>query len=149
MHPARFPLPLLVEIGGSRQLRLFLITTHSAGICALFLADLPSLSQWTGAVMLTVSLLLHLRPSTYFRLRGDDEGKLMIWQEGKWQTTRISNSSVVWSFCIVLRLAIANQRGYSSLVVLPDSMPATDFRRLRVWLRWRLKIETSTPEAVS
>ena len=149
MHQARFPLPLLVEIGGSRQLRLFLIAAHIAGICTLFLADLPPLSQWSGAVMLTVSLLLHFRPSTNFRLRGDDEGKLMIWREGKWQTTRISNSSVVWPFCIVLRLAIANQRGYSNLVVLPDSMPATDFRRLRVWLRWRLKIETSTPEAVS
>ena len=145
MHLAKFPLPLVVEIGGSRQLRIFLISAHIAGISALFLADLPSLSQWIGAVILTVSLLLHFRPSTNFRLRGDDEGKLMIWREGKWQTTRISNSSVVWSFCIVLRLAIANQRGYSSLVVLPDSLPEPDFRRLRVWLRWRLKHEVSKP----
>ncbi len=149
MHLAKFPLPLVVEIIGSRQLRLFLITAHIAGVSAMFLAALPPVSQWSGAVVLTISLLLHFRPRSNFRLRGDDEGKLMVWREGKWQTTRIANSSAVWSFCIVLRLAIANQPRYSNLVVLPDSLPATDFRRLRVWLRWCLKHEAATPEAVS
>ena len=149
MHLAKFPLPLVVEIGGSRQLRLFLIAAHIAGVSALFLAALPPVSQWSGAVLLTISLVLHFRPRSSFRLRGDDEGILMVWREGKWQATRIANSSVVWPICIVLRLAFANQRRYSSLVVLPDSLPETDFRRLRVWLRWRLKHEVSKPEAVS
>ena len=149
MHPAKFPLPLVVEIGGSRQLRLFLITAHIAGVSALFLAALPPVSQWSGAVLLTISLLLHFRPRSSFRLRGDEEGKLMVWWEGKWQPTRIANSSVVLPFCVVLRLGYANQRRYRNLVVLPDSLPATDFRRLRVWLRWRLKHEASTPEAVN
>jgi toxin CptA len=145
MHQAKFPLPLVVETFGSRQLRLFLITAHIAGVFALFLAALPPVFQWSGAVMLTTSLLLHLRPHSGFRLRGDEEGKLMLWGQGKWQPTRISNSSVVLPFCVVLRLTFANQRRYRNLVVLPDSLPATDFRRLRVWLRWRLKHETSVP----
>jgi toxin CptA len=149
MHPAKFALPLVVEIFDSRQLRLFLITAHIAGVCALFLAALPPVSQWSGAFLLTISLLLHFRPRPCFRLRADAEGKMMVWREGKWQPTRIANSSVVLPCCVVLRLAFANQRRYRNLVALPDSLPATDFRRLRVWLRWRLKHEASIPEAVS
>jgi toxin CptA len=149
MHLTKFPLPLVVEIIDSRQLRLFVFTAHIAGISALFLAALPPVTQWSGAVLLTISLLLHFRPRSNFRLHGDEEGKLMLWREGKWQATRMANSSVVWPFFIVLRLATAHQRRYSNLVVLPDSLPATDFRRLRVWLRWRLKHEASTSEAVS
>jgi hypothetical protein len=100
MHQAKFPLPLVVETFGSRQLRLFLITAHIAGVFALFLAALPPVFQWSGAVMLTISLLLHFRPHSGFRLRGDEEGKLMLWGQGKWQPTRISNSSVVCHFVL-------------------------------------------------
>ena len=149
MHPGKFPLPLVIEIRDSRLLRLFLMNAHLAGIGALFFAALPPISQWSGAVLLMISLTLHFRPRPRFRLRGDGEGKLKVWQEGEWQPTRIANSSVVWPFCVVLRLTIANQRQFRSLVILPDSLPETDFRRLRVWLRWRLKHEPPVPEAIS
>ncbi len=149
MHPGKFPLPLVIEIGDSQLLRLFLISAHLAGIGALFFAALPPISQWSGVVLLTISLILHFRPRSRFRLRGDEEGKLQVWQEGKWQPTRIANSSVVWPFCVVLRLTIANQKKFRRLVILPDSLPEPEFRRLRVWLRWRLKYEATTPEAIS
>ena len=148
MHPGKFPLPLVIEIRDSRLLRLFLMNAHLAGIGALFFAALPPISQWSVAVLLTISLILHFRPRSNIRLRGDEEGKLKVWRQGKWQPTRIANSSVVWSFCVVLHLTIANQRRFRSLVILPDSLPETDFRRLRVWLRWRLKHESPMPEAI-
>jgi len=145
MKQSLFPLPLVVVIGSSWQLRVYLALAHVAGVGAVFLAALPPLAKWSGLILTTISLLFHLRPRPRLRLRGNEEGAMEVWLEEKWQTANISSNSVVWPIGIVLRVAIANQRRYRNLLVLPDSMPASDFRRLRVWLRWRGKPMHSLP----
>lgn len=44
--------------------------------------------------------------------------------------------STVFSRLIVLRLRVGEEARVSSLVLLPDQMPAEQFRVLRLWLRW-------------
>lgn len=153
MQQSAFPLPLVVDIGKSWRLRTYLAVAHIAGVGAVFLAALPPFAQWSVLCMAMISLGIHLRVPPRLRLRCDQTGVMEVWREEKWETASIASNSVVWPIAIVLRLAYAktstnaNQRHYRNVIVLPDSMPATDFRRLRVWLRWRAKPAHSTPGA--
>lgn len=151
MPQSAFPLPLVVDIGSSWRLRAYLVAAHIAGGGAVFLAALPPLAQWSVLFLTMISLGMHLRARPRLRLRCDQAGAVAVWREEKWHAASIAGNSVVWPIAIVLRLACAktstsaDQAQYSSVIVLPDSMPATDFRRLRVWLRWRAKPVHSLP----
>jgi toxin CptA len=132
-----FPLPLVVTIGTSRQLRLFLASLHVCCAVAIFLAALPPIFQLAGMVLLIFSLIHYWRPAQAVRLRGDRDGNLEIWHDTQWRAARLVGSSVVLPSCTVLRMAGEHRWLNRNLVVLPDSLPADEFRRLRVWLRWR------------
>jgi len=132
-----FPLPLVVTIGNSQQLRLFVTTSHVCCAVAIYLAALPPLLQWAGMVLLICSLIYYWRQAESVRLRGDRDGNLEIWHDTQWQAVRLAGSSVVLPGCTVLRIASEHRWLNRNLLVLPDSLPADDFRRLRVWLRWR------------
>ena len=62
------------------------------------------------------------------------------WQDGsgRWHDAEILPSSYVSDWLIVINLRGNGRRG-RSLVLLPDGAAAEELRRLRVWLRWRLK----------
>jgi len=49
----------------------------------------------------------------------------------------IASGTVVFSQLVVLRVRKNEQRRPMTLVLLPDSMSAEQFRVLRLWLRWR------------
>jgi toxin CptA len=153
MQQSAFPLPLVVDIGSSRRLRAYLVAAHIAGGGAVFLAALPPSAQWSALFLVMLSLGIHLRAQPRLRLRCDQAGAMAVWREERWQAASIASNSVVWPMAIVLRLAYAttttnaNQPRYSNVIVLPDCMPAADFRRLRVWLRWRAKPTHPIPGA--
>jgi toxin CptA len=132
-----FPLPLVVTIGASKQLRLFLAASHVACAAAIILAALDPALQWAGIALLCFSLAYYWRPTRSIRLRGDREGKLEIWQGDKWGEAHLAESSVTLPACTVIRIGSAGRQRRQGLIVLPDSLPAEDYRRLRVWLRWR------------
>ena len=50
---------------------------------------------------------------------------------------RVSGGTYVKPYLTVLDLKIADGRAIKRIVLLPDSLHADDFRRLRVWLRWK------------
>jgi toxin CptA len=132
-----FPLPLVVTIGDSLRLRLSLAAAHLSCAAAIFLAALPLSLQWASMALLVCSLIYYWRPTQDVRLRGGRDGKLEIWHQGQWHVARLAAASVILPGCTVLRVGIGNRPWRRNLVVLPDSLPADDFRRLRVWLRWR------------
>ena len=49
----------------------------------------------------------------------------------------VLGSSFVSPLLTVLSLRMLGAGGSRSLVVTPDALGADEFRRLRVWLRWR------------
>src|SRR5690606_26774323 len=51
--------------------------------------------------------------------------------------TIIDTSTFVASYMTVLSLRKEQTRYYYTVVILPDSIDADSFRRLRVWLRWK------------
>jgi toxin CptA len=140
-----FPLPLVVTIGDSQRLRWSLAATHLCGAGAIFLAALPTDVQLTGLALLLFSLVYYWRPAPDVRLRGKPDGTLEIWRQEQWHVARLAATSVILPGCTVLRLGIGTGPWRRNLVVLPDSLPPDDFRRLRVWLRWR----ASRPDATA
>jgi toxin CptA len=131
------PLPLIVTIGKSRQLRLYLLAIHICAAAAVVLAAIKPLFQMAGVAVLLVSLIYYWRLAPEVRLRGDEEGNVQIWRGAKWHAVQLEASSVVLPGCTVLRIGTPNRWRKMNLLVLPDSLTADEFRHLRVWLRWR------------
>jgi len=126
-------------------MRLYLLAAHVCAVAAVLLAKISPLVQVASLLMLVLSLIYYWRPKAEVRLRGDDAGKLQVWQDQKWHVVNLSGSSVILPTCTVLRLEWDRRLDQSgekhwrklNLVVLPDSLSVEGFRQLRVWLRWR------------
>lgn len=68
-----------------------------------------------------------------------DAGGAVRYQDGlgRWHETELRPGGYVSAWLIVMPLAAGGGRS-RRLVLLPDSAPADELRRLRAWLRWRL-----------
>lgn len=131
-----FPLPLRVTLNPSRQLRLWLAGLHMVAGLALWLADLPMTWQGAGTVLLAASLAYYRRPGTSVALRGKSDGNLELQREGDWEPIELLPDSLVLPALTVLRYRVPGERRVRTAVILADSLPGEDFRRLRVWVRW-------------
>ncbi len=132
-----FTLPLVVTIGNSDRLRLYLACAHTVCGVAVWHAQLAPVFQWTGVLVLVSSLAYHLLQDRGTQVRGHANGTFEVWLEGKWCAARLAASSVIWPSCVVLRYAVDSEHKIRQLVVMPDCLPEVEFRRFRVWLRWR------------
>ncbi len=139
-----FPQPLIVEIRPSRQLRLGAALLHVAAGLALWLADLTNGVLVGGMSILIISLAFlsdHFQP---LKLRGKTDGILEICNnEGCSQASRCE-VGILAPALILLHYQPSGQSYISHLIVLPDSLPDMDFRRLRAWLQW----QRSNPEYI-
>lgn len=132
-----FPQPLTVTVLPSRRLRLGMGALHGLALGAVWLA------QWGVAWQAGASLLLALsaapwarRPPAPLTLRCSREGQVSISTPDGWAAREILGTPVSLPWMALLRLRAPGQKGVHPLLVLPDSLAAEDFRRLRVWLRW-------------
>lgn len=140
-----FPLPLRVTLHPSRQLRRWLAALHLAAGGALWLADLPVVWQGAGTTLLFASLLYYRRPEAPVTLRGKEDGSLEIRRDGDWEQIELLADSLVLPVLTVLRYQFPGKCRARTLVVLADSLPGEDFRRLRVWLRLKAQPINPTP----
>lgn len=68
-------------------------------------------------------------------LRVDETGEWRLWTgEGQALRVVLLPGSIAVPWLILLRFRDENSR-FLALPILPDSVPADDFRRLAVWLR--------------
>lgn len=145
-----YPSTLQVVVGDSRWRRRYLILAHLIGSGALLLAAIPAAVQWSGMVGLMLSLYFHIRPVRPLRLRCQQDGSLQVGGDAQrddaWQTVEVSGSSCISPGCVLLRFVQARERRCRNLLILPDSMPATDFRQIRIWLRWRALARAAAPD---
>jgi toxin CptA len=54
-----------------------------------------------------------------------------------WHVCEVLDSSYVMPYLTVLNLRDTAGGDITLVTILPDSLPADDFRKLRVWLRWK------------
>ncbi|HNQ04740.1 MAG TPA: hypothetical protein PKH69_09015 [Thiobacillaceae bacterium] len=142
-----FPLPLVITVGPSTRLRLLLTGLHLLAAMALWLAALPLALQTSGSLLLALGLARHLRGAHGVTLRGNEKGQLEIRAGQTWHALHDTRVHLLSPGLTLLRFENPGNARARNLLVLPDSMPAEDYRRLRVWLQWKYKDMTERDNA--
>jgi len=146
MHgAAAMHLPEQVSLRPSRTLAVAVGAIHSCGVACLLPLTLPMWIKLALAAVLLGSLAAALRGSVLLRtarsithLALNIDGTLEVLQrDGRHHSAQVAAQTTVFSFLVAIRMHILGERGTRSLVILPDMVGAAEFRRLRVWLRWR------------
>lgn len=136
---------LTIAVGSSRLLAGVLAGMHAFAAALFWLAPLP---HWLAVLLMPVFLgsAWHTLRRDGFRtwrhsliaLRLDADGRCEFQtRAGAWREAALLGSSFVAPYLTVLNLKPAGDRLAKHLVILPDAVDAEDFRRLRVWLKWR------------
>ena len=134
-----------ITIGPSRQLALLLTLAHMRAAASALSVDI---SIWLKAalVLAVAGSLLHALNGSALRRSGRaivaleiGEGAAASFKTrcGDWHKAVLLDSSFVAPYLTVLNLRTGLSRLAHHVVIMPDSVSAEDFRRLRVWLRWR------------
>jgi toxin CptA len=129
----------------SRRLAVLLLALHFAALAALAALTFALWIRIVLAVALMAGLVRALRRSALLRsgdavveLSCGEDGRLGCAQrDGARFDAEVLPQTAVYAAAVLLRAKPAGARRARSVVVLPDSLAAEDFRRLRVWLRWR------------
>lgn len=130
---------LILRVRPSRRYRWAHGVAHLLAAVALGWAALPLTVQCLGLLALAGHLLWRRLPGER-RLRCGDDGQLAVASGDTWQSVTLCPDSQVLPWLIVLRYRPAQARYARTLPILGDSLPPEDFRRLRVWLRWRARL---------
>ena len=133
--------PIIIGLHRSRILAG--LVAISAIVAAAALSLLPRSTQnlpvfwllWLFACLLAIH---GLRPVRYaIRLERSGSVSLQNGPDVTWEEAKLGATLFVHPWLTVFRLQ-TTAGAASTIVVTVDSLPAEDFRRLRVFLRWRL-----------
>ncbi|MBP9032336.1 MAG: hypothetical protein KBG29_00495 [Pseudomonadales bacterium] len=131
---------LELRLAPSRGLLGALCALHFAGVAGLAGTALPAAVMVPLSVLVLASLARQWRAHAALAARGGTQLEFRgeawwVHADGLEQQVQLRADSVVLPFMIVLRLQQAGR--VRSLVVLADSLPRGQLRRLRVMLRLR------------
>lgn len=131
-----------IKLHSSRRLTALLAAAHGAALAALLFV-LPLRAGLALAAALVVSLIYYLLRDAWRRLPGsciglvlEDEGVVLHRRDGVQVSCVIGPGSLVTPALTVLHALPQGARLARSVVILPDSLDAESFRKLRVWLKW-------------
>lgn len=136
---------LKIEIHPSRHLAILLGIAHTAAAGISLVVDMPTPARLLLMLGIAASFVHALYGPALLRAGGSiiavelgEGGKLSVrTRRGGWHAATLRDSSFVASYLAVLNLKLEKAYFAHHVVIMPDSMDAEDFRRLRVWLRWR------------
>jgi len=139
---------LRISISRSPLMAAVLTLMHAASAACL-LAYAPALVWRLAAVgVLVASLVYHLRrdalllsPGSLVEIVLNEDGTcVLLDRSGVELQGGVMRSTFVSTLLIAINVR-QDSGGHRSLVLLPDSAPAEDRRRLRVWLRHAMRPE--------
>ena len=131
LRPSRLLVLTLLCLCAAALASIWKLPSHQL---LLFLLSIAALA-WTG-YHLSLDARLRLQHSCVaFRLEGEGDIVLVL-RNGRHVPCRLSADSLVTPYLVILNVALNEQRSGRSLLILPDSMGAERFRRLRVALKW-------------
>jgi toxin CptA len=132
------------ELLPSRYLAVLLIALHGITMVALQLVELT----WALDIALLAALLANLLylllrdawlllPASCVGLVVKNESVTLIRRDRVPLPCRLLHDSVVTPYLAVLNAMPEGAYFKRAIIILPDSLNAELFRKLRVWLRWR------------
>jgi toxin CptA len=134
-----------ISVLPSVRLAIALCAAHLAAAGLLWIVPAPLLVK--GAVTLAIAFSL-----VYFLARDaalhaanaivalelkDGGGIAFRTRDGNWVDSELSDSSYVSPGLTIVVLRPLGKRRTRRAIILPDSVDARDFRRLRMWMRWK------------
>ncbi|MEW6313445.1 MAG: protein YgfX [Pseudomonadota bacterium] len=135
-----------VTIQLSRRLAVVLIVVHGTAVALLWPLALPGWIKWLLAAALFASLVFHVRRDVRLSAPqsivgfdvGEDGASLLHTRSGNTIEARLLPDSFVTPYLCVLGFKPAGRRYARHVTLLSDSLGADEFRRLRVWLKWKV-----------
>lgn len=132
---------LRIDLRPSCLLVVVLVLAHGLAAYAVWIS-LGGLPRYLAGVAVLVSLAATLAqallrmPRSAVSLELAEDGRAS-WKDprGAWHEGALGGSHFVSSLLVVVELKPRN-RGVKRVILLADSAPWNDLRRLRVWLRW-------------
>lgn len=128
----------------SRALALLFLFLCVVSLVSIWMLTLPgfwllvltaAMLGWIGYGLLRDANLSMAHSCVAFRMEGQAE-IVMILRSGRHLSGRVSPDSFVTPYLVILNVVLGEQRRGRSLLILPDTMGADSFRRLRVALKW-------------
>jgi len=133
---------LYLEPRPSRWFAILLVAVHGGALFSLLLTPLPWLLRLVGSTVLLGSLWVTLERRALLLRRAvtalswDEQEMWRIWVDGGTEVAvRLEPDSFLSPWCVVLNFRALESGVHYSVVLLPDSLDATTFRRLRVRLK--------------
>lgn len=126
-----------VTVAPSRRLRWAVVALHLLAGTAVVLAELAWAYRLAVIVAVVFSLVVSIRQAGAVALRCETDGSLSMRLGEDWQPVELFPDTVALSWLVVLRYRCQGHSRSESRPILADSLDRDDFRRLRVWLRWR------------
>jgi hypothetical protein len=91
------------------------------------------------AIFVAYAILVWPR-SAETRLRTSDSGILEVWVADAWQEVQVQPESVILPMLTILRLSFGSAHGQIHVTIFGGNLVEGDHRRLRGWLRSKVKV---------
>ncbi len=136
---------LKVRLRPSWILAAILAAAHGAAIVIIALVSMALWLQLIAIAALAASLIYEIRHTVLLRapdavvaleIASDDALSIQT-RGGDWIRCEVLGSTYVTYLLVILNLKDLEHGRVKRAVILPDSIDAEDFRKLRVWLRWK------------
>ncbi len=136
---------LKISLKPSRRLAMLLGLAHAAAAGMVLVVDVPIWLQLFLLVLIGTSCGVCLYGPALLRggeaivgLETGEGGSLLLQtRRGEWREGALLGSSFVSPYLTVLIVRTEGKLFARHVVIMPDSLDAEDFRRLRVRLRWQ------------
>lgn len=144
-----------IAVSPSVRLAVALCAVHLVAAGLLWLVPIPVLGKGVVTLAIAFSLIyflardaaLHAANAIVALELKDGGGISFRTRDGTWVDSELSGSSYVSPALTIVVLRPRRRGRTRRAIILPDSMDARDFRRLRMWMRW--KHEGGEPAALT
>ena len=134
-----------IAIVPSMMLAVALGAAHLAAAVLLWIAPLPGAGKVLFSLAICVSLIYFLArdallhaPHAIVALDVRDDGTVSLQtRRGEWIECDVLDSSYVAARLTVVNFRPRDGGTVRHLVLVPDNVDPRDYRRLRMWLRWK------------
>lgn len=134
-----------ISISPSVRLATALCVAHLAAAGLLWLVPIPALGKGAFTLAIAVSLVyflardaaLHAANAIVALELKNGGGISFHTRDGGWVDCELAGSSYVSPRLTIVNLRPRGKRRTRHVILLPDNVDPRDFRRLRMWMRWK------------
>jgi toxin CptA len=135
---------LRISLKPSRLLAAILTLAHAGAIAIVLMVDIPLVASLIAIALLLLNSMLVGRRSLMrdadapaaIEITSDHKLNMQTASSG-WCEYDVLGCTYVTTYLTIINLRQAGSRFARHVTLLPDSLHAEDFRKLRVWLRWK------------